>query len=167
MAKLERTVPLLTEPARQFLDAFIHPAMNVLEFGAGGSTVWFSRRCRLTTIEPSPEWMDEVRRFVNPERWTAVLADRPYYEDAHSFGDPDSFDLVLVDGRDRVECCRVSIPLIKPGGILMLDNSERERYAEVGDVLCKDWNVSVGTQRRPDDHGFTYGHWVTSWWQKP
>lgn len=167
MAKLERAVPLLTEPARQFLDGYIQPDMNVLEFGAGGSTVWFSQRCALTTIEPRADWMDAVREKVISTRWLPLLVKRPYYDVATTIGEPNTFDLVLVDGRDRVECCRASIPLIKPGGILMLDNAEREYYAEVGDVLCAKWNMTIGIQRRKDDHGFNYGHWETTWWQKP
>jgi predicted O-methyltransferase YrrM len=44
---------------------------------------------------------------------------------------PDAgFDLVLVDGRARVSCIKHAIPKIRPGGYLMLDDSERARYKE-------------------------------------
>lgn len=38
------------------------------------------------------------------------------------------FDLVLVDGRARPSCIQQSIPKIKPGGLLVVDNTERSYY---------------------------------------
>lgn len=42
---------------------------------------------------------------------------------------PDGFfDLVFVDGRARAACIKHAVKKIKQGGVLMLDNSERELY---------------------------------------
>lgn len=38
------------------------------------------------------------------------------------------FDLVLVDGRSRPSCIQQAIPHIKPGGLLVVDNTERPYY---------------------------------------
>ena len=44
---------------------------------------------------------------------------------------PDGhFDVVLVDGRARPACLRHSAPKVKPGGWLILDNSDRAYYLE-------------------------------------
>ena len=44
-------------------------------------------------------------------------------------GFPDaSFDFVVVDGRARPSCIAASINKIKPGGYLVVDNSERDYY---------------------------------------
>lgn len=44
---------------------------------------------------------------------------------------PDqSFDLILVDGRARLGCLMMCMNKIKPGGAVILDNSERAHYAE-------------------------------------
>lgn len=40
------------------------------------------------------------------------------------------FDAVIVDGRARQSCIAYSIPKIKKGGILLLDNAERNYYIE-------------------------------------
>ena len=49
---------------------------------------------------------------------------------------PDqSFDFVLVDGRARVACVKRALAKIKPGGAIMLDNSDRPAYAEAGRLL--------------------------------
>ena len=42
---------------------------------------------------------------------------------------PDSsFDLVVIDGRARASCIFRALRKIRPGGFLMLDNSDREHY---------------------------------------
>lgn len=50
------------------------------------------------------------------------------YPDAH-------FDFIFIDGRARVECALNSIPKLKSGGILVLDNSDRKRYEPIHKVL--------------------------------
>ncbi len=39
-----------------------------------------------------------------------------------------SLDLVIIDGRARLSCITHALKKIRPGGYLMLDDSERERY---------------------------------------
>lgn len=42
---------------------------------------------------------------------------------------PDEyFDVVVVDGRSRAACVGHAVPKVKPGGMLVLDNSNREYY---------------------------------------
>jgi len=38
------------------------------------------------------------------------------------------FHIVIVDGRDRVNCIKYSLGALAPDGILLLDNSERPQY---------------------------------------
>lgn len=66
------------------------------------------------------------------------------------------FDFILVDGRARVECALLAIPRLKPGGLFVLDNSDRSRYRPVFQVL-QDWK-SVTT---------TTGLFDTTIWFKP
>ena len=40
----------------------------------------------------------------------------------------DHFDMILIDGRARPSCLIHSLPKVKPGGFLILDNAEREYY---------------------------------------
>ncbi len=49
---------------------------------------------------------------------------------------PDSnFDLVIVDGRARASCISHAISKIRPGGYLMVDNSDRQLYFEAISLL--------------------------------
>jgi len=63
----------------------------------------------------------------------------------------ESFDFVLIDGRARVECALNAFSRIKPGGFLVLDNSEWEKYQPIFEA-APDW-------KRLD---FENGVWRTS-----
>jgi len=52
------------------------------------------------------------------------------------------FDVVLVDGRSRPSCMAHSLPKIKPGGWLVIDNSDRDYYfTHLADKLSQQFNV--------------------------
>ena len=42
----------------------------------------------------------------------------------------DEFDIIVLDGRERVQCCLNSLPALKKGGIILWDNSDRPEYEE-------------------------------------
>ena len=68
----------------------------------------------------------------------------------------ESFDLVLVDGRARVECALNALNKIRPGGFLILDNSEWEKYRPIFRVVTG-WGRLV----------FENGVWQTTIFKKP
>ena len=68
---------------------------------------------------------------------------KAYYQTINRFED-ESLDLVVVDGRARVSCAKAAIPKLKSGGLLLLDNSERARYAAVHQWLAQ-WPKLVTT----------------------
>jgi tRNA A58 N-methylase Trm61 len=50
----------------------------------------------------------------------------------------NSYDLVIVDGRNRCRCLANARSKVKVGGMLCLDNSERTEYEKAMSLL-KDW----------------------------
>lgn len=66
------------------------------------------------------------------------------------------FDFVLVDGRARVACLLNSIPKLKSGGLMILDNSDRPSYQLAFKVL-QDWENFTCTTGLSD----------TTFWIKP
>lgn len=42
--------------------------------------------------------------------------------------DDGAFDVVLIDGRSRPACLRLAAPKVRPGGLLVLDNSDLPHY---------------------------------------
>jgi precorrin-6B methylase 2 len=59
---------------------------------------------------------------------------RDYIESINRYSD-QFFDLVFIDGRARIGCILHSIKKIKPGGYLVLDNSDEKKYKLVHKIL--------------------------------
>lgn len=57
------------------------------------------------------------------------------------------FDLVLIDGMARASCLKHAVAHVKPGGCLMLDNTDRPYYLEQTLSLFAEWE-------RIDFHGY-------------
>lgn len=175
---LERTEPLITEGAIRFLERWLQPHFSVLEFGAGASTLYFARkltRGRLVSLEHAPWWAQAVSEQLESSSCASCaaqchLARRPYNRSSHVLdGTPPGYDLVFIDGRDRVACARTACHLIRPGGVLMLDNSERPKYHPILSLMHGFRRVDAW-QRGPDAFGFfprRAGEWRTTWWTLP
>ena len=159
-------VPWLTDGAIAAMDDYLTPEMNVLEFGAGGSTVWFSKRCRVVPVGHDRKGFDSNANDTNTSNSQQIVCPRPYCDVCDRWED-GAFDLVLVDGRDRVLCAEKALRLIKPGGLLVVDNYERRHYRDIGNVLCRDWKRTDHEQTEPNSWGFWYETWLTTIWEKP
>lgn len=77
----------------------------------------------------------------------------------------EHFDLISVDGRARTGCIRHSMPKLKKGGYLMLDNSERERYLFGLNKQNLNGNFEL-VQDRISPGPFKYRYWRTTLWKK-
>lgn len=86
----------------------------------------------------------------------AFRAEYQNYFDALKEFENESFDFLFVDGRARPECIFSAEKKLKKGGLLMLDNSERERYELVFQKLSHWQNYTC-----------TSGLTDTTFWIKP
>jgi len=53
------------------------------------------------------------------------------------------FDIVLVDGRSRPSCIQHSLPKIKKGGLLILDNADRKYYLEKTKTALSEFELAL------------------------
>jgi hypothetical protein len=150
---LADAVPMMTFDAIAWLSAYLRPEMHVFEYGSGGSTVFFTSRVdRLVSIEHDPEWYSRTKDRIGTvtlDRLTYVLQP-PEPGSEGGFGSTDDrydgmnfaayvrtiddypdagFDLVSVDGRARSACLTRAVQKVRPGGFVLLDNSDREEYS--------------------------------------
>lgn len=118
-------VPWLTYSATREIERHFQKVKEpvVFEYGAGMSTVWFSRRAKeLVSVENNPAWVDIVHRIVPDVPITLRQGpDYPAYIDRY----PDQFfDLILLDGLVRHECYDHAFEKLKVGGLLVIDNTD-------------------------------------------
>ena len=138
-------LPWLPFPLIDQLAERIGPGSHVFEYGGGGSTLWFlDRGATVVTVEHHPGWADHLQREVTGDGWTLLQRgledDAAAYVDAIGEYDDDSFDLVVVDGRERARCAIAASAKVRPGGWLIVDDVDRERYAEaVGNLEAAGW----------------------------
>ncbi|GEM_PF-446687 len=98
--------------------------------------------CRLRHIEAemkqvSLDLADRLRYRSKCERW-AGCSFESYVRSIDDHADR-SLDLVVVDGRAREACLRHAISKVSPGGMLVLDNSERARYQAAMSEVPNNW----------------------------
>lgn len=181
--------PWMTFEAIKWLTKYLPHGARVFEYGSGGSTLFFlDRGAKLVSIEHDPQWHSTLSSILSEEnllskceyrfepptilefgspafpsiRFGDARADFCRYANSvHDFSD-GTFDLISIDGRARVHCAKNSIPKVKEGGYLVLDNSERDDYNEVTELLA-DW-------RRFEFYGvvpYVVGLSQTTIWQAP
>jgi len=62
---IENEIPWLTPKSIYRLDELLKKDFNVLEIGSGGSTLFYSRRCKtVTSIETDPPWYDAMKSIL-------------------------------------------------------------------------------------------------------
>jgi SAM-dependent methyltransferase len=145
--------------------SFLPPGGRMLEWGSGGSTVWFAKHlpanARLTTIEHDPAWHATVSERLRAEgldahdavRLRLVPATGPVGRNATEEEEDASalsayiaavadqrFDVILVDGVARAACMAAARELLNPGGVLLLHDSQRSWYDEAKQ-LYRAWGV--------------------------
>lgn len=125
-----------------FID-FITPRLNkhqaVFEFGSGNSTFFYAKYAGMVvSVEHDKEWYEKinVQKPGNSEMiYCELVPDGDYCRMPIKL--EELFDVVIVDGRDRVNCCKQAVNVLTPAGVIVLDDSERAKYREAIDFLTK------------------------------
>lgn len=123
-------LPFITYSAMEFLSRRIEPQMRVFEFGCGASTLWWAARvAEVIACEHDKAWFEEIRAKLPPN--AQVIYRELDYGGAYSktiLEYQDRFDVVVIDGRDRVNCARNCLGALNAGGVILWDNTDREKY---------------------------------------
>lgn len=123
-------LPWIAYGAIRFLESRVRPGMTVFEYGAGNSTRWWAARvARVVSCESDADWVAEISGNLpdNAEVRHTPLEPAGAYESAATRED-GLFDIIVIDGRRRVECTRQCLSALKDDGVIVFDNSERRTY---------------------------------------
>jgi len=130
--------PWIVPAALTALEQVLQDDWMVFEWGSGGSTVYWARRCKfVVSVEHNQEWLarthELLRKLAAPRNrvqlmWFKRGEDDTFKEYASAIEPwpPAAFDLVYVDGEasSRGWCLTAALPRVKLGGYLLLDNSD-------------------------------------------
>ena len=185
---LARHLPYMPFSVIRRLQLFLTPDSRIFEYGSGGSTLWLCARAQhVVSVEHDTEWHALVEGQLKrsglanctlclhepaqaggslqaQEEFGSMLVPGSFesYVKAIDAVEDESLDLVIVDGRARAACALRARPKIRHGGVLILDDSDRERYANAV--------AELDAWPRQDIFGikpFTVPPSRTSWWTRP
>jgi predicted O-methyltransferase YrrM len=137
--------PWIVPAAIGWLGRRMRPEWSVLELGSGRSTVWFARRAgRVLSFEDNTFWAEQTRARVRELGLESVeLRVGPVEGLPAAVGKlPDgAFDLVVVDFLEapavtRTDVLKPAMKRVRPGGLLLLDDSDRPGYMEAYELLA-------------------------------
>jgi hypothetical protein len=155
-------IPWMTYAAIYFLGNRIHPEMEVFEYSCGNSTLWWSTRVKnIISCEHDREWFERMK--------SAAPSNASLHHIELEYGGAYSqkiseyrnkFDVIVIDGRDRVNCAKNCLSALKENGVVVWDNSDRDEYCEgynylkangfrrldfsgMGPVNLDDWCTSI------------------------
>ena len=125
--KNNQDLPWMTKDANIFLLNNLRDDMVMLEFGSGRSTQFYATKTKkVYSREHHKEWFDIVKKQIE----SVTNIEYKFYDDLAIYADTsdiknNSLDLAVIDGKNRVNCLLNTIPKLKSGGVLVLDNAER------------------------------------------
>lgn len=107
-----------------------HRPQRVLEWGSGFSTVKFSQllpsQSEWISIEDDQQWADRIRLLLRgPNAQVIHSTSEDYIQQGTSRG---PFDLIIVDGVERISCLQHAIEALTERGVIFLHDANRVEY---------------------------------------
>ena len=137
-------LPWYTYPAIEYLSQFDYGEKTIFEFGCGYSSLfWAERAAKVISIEDNLQWFAKWQReFQHPKLDIRWRDEGEIYEKA-IFEDGGRYDVIVVDGKRRAECAAAAVQKLAPGGMIILDDSDRINTS-------REYVRAVGTLREAD-----------------
>jgi predicted O-methyltransferase YrrM len=131
-------MPWIAYSSIDYLKTFLNKRSRVLEFGSGMSTIWYAEQAgEVFSVENYKPWYDKISKIIESKGISNITYKFTDSESEYSTfmsDDTKGFDLVMVDGSCRSKCVSHASKLVKPGGILYLDNSDKDSVPFGGDM---------------------------------
>ncbi len=151
--KDDNPLPWVTYSFIDFISDRLNKTMDVFEFGSGNSTLWYASKVNtVTSVEHDNTWFRKIKKSMPKNvniNYKVLIYDGEYSKFDKALD--RKFDIVIVDGRDRVNCMKNAINAIEEKGVIILDDSERKSYND-GIEFLEDqgfkridfWGISPG-----------------------
>lgn len=129
-------LPWLCYSAISRLDQLIRPTDDVMEFGSGSSTLWFSRHAAsVTSVESSPEWHARVssklaKAGATNARCTLAISEIPYV----NAGLGARYDVLSVDGFWRLKCFEKTKDRLRESPLIIIDDTDKDSGLAGGEM---------------------------------
>lgn len=107
------------------------------------STLWYERNCaEVHAVEDDAAWFEVISKRTRSAR-VYHLRDQDYVNKIREFP-LGYFDLISIDGSDRLACFEIAEKYLRPGGMLLVDNTDKDRPSK-GDLYQIDCRLTEST----------------------
>jgi hypothetical protein len=115
-------IPWYTYPATEYLSHLDFSNFNVLEYGSGNSTLWWSKRAKkITSIEDDKEWFFKIKKSLQVEGIEYMLmTEKKHYVKSGT----TAHDILIIDGQFRRECAEHAVKVGASAAMIIFDNSD-------------------------------------------
>jgi len=123
-------VPWVTYPYIQFIGERLNKNLDIFEFGSGNSTLYYAKNAGMVdSVDHDKFWYEKIKCTMpaNVNLFYCELEDGANYS-RYALTTNRLYDMIIVDGMNRVECCLNNLEALKPTGVLVVDDSERPEY---------------------------------------
>jgi len=124
-------LPWMNYAVIAFLERRLNKTLSVFEYGSGYSTLFYARRVRnVISVEYDQAWIASIGPRLPPNANVLFVPDDVDGDYCRAIArSGDSFDVVVVDGKDRENCVKQSMQALSSRGVIVLDDSQRAKYA--------------------------------------
>ncbi|MCH9030241.1 MAG: FkbM family methyltransferase [Bacteroidetes bacterium] len=146
-------LPWLTYSFIDFITERLSKKLNVFEFGSGNSTLFFAKKVNeATSVEHNIEWYNKLKsKIPNNSKIILSLSDSSEDYIAVLKQSNKKYDIIIIDGIHRVDCCLSASNYLTDNGVIILDDSEKEQYSDGIKHLLKEgfkkidfWGIPPG-----------------------
>jgi hypothetical protein len=146
-------LPWVTYPFIHFIESRLINVKSIFEYGSGNSTLYYSRFVgHVVSVEHDQGWYENIKKKMpeNVKLFFSELVKGGGYSRFCAELD-NKFDIIIVDGRDRVNCLKSTLAGLASNGVVVLDDSERDKYTPGVDFMLENgfkridfWGISPG-----------------------
>ena len=134
-------IPWYTYPAIEYLSQFDYSAKKIFEFGCGNSSKYWARQAaKVVSVEDNPTWYAKWQTELTAPNQIVLLRNEDSGYEGAILETEELFDVIIVDGKRRAECCSTALQRLAPGGLIILDDSDRVNTS-------KEYQNSIATLR--------------------
>ncbi len=132
-----KPIPWCTYPFIKFIAPRLNKNLEVFEYGCGNSTLWYSEKVKnITSVEHNHTWYELISKKL-PENAKVIYQELEYGGNYSKTVQEENkeYHIVIIDGRDRVNCAKNAVEALTDDGIIVFDNTDRKEYLSGIDYL--------------------------------
>lgn len=127
-------IPWITYPTIDFMEEKNFANKKIFEYGCGNSTIyWTAKNAEVVSVEHDLKWYKQMKLKLRGTKTKIYYCELSYgggYSEFASNYKKHYFDMVVIDGRDRVNCCRHAVDALNDHGVILFDDSNRDGYKD-------------------------------------